>query len=69
MGAEVVGPECRIEGEVPLSETFGYTTALRSLTQGQGTMTLEFARYNRLPPSLEREVIEERRESQKAGKA
>jgi len=69
MGAEVVGPECRIEGEVPLSETFGYTTALRSLTQGQGTMTLEFSRYNRLPPNLEREVIEERREAMKAGRA
>jgi len=53
----------RIEGEVPLAETFGYATDLRSLTQGQGTFTLEFARYRRLPPSIEREVIAERKKA------
>ena len=63
MGAEVLGPETRIEGEVPLAEMFGYSTSLRSMTQGQGTFTLEFARYNRLPPSLEREIIEARRKA------
>ncbi len=63
MGAEVNGPETRIEGEVPLAETFGYSTNLRSMTQGQGTFTLEFSRYNRLPPSLEREIIEARRKA------
>ncbi len=63
MGAEVNGPETRIEGEVPLAETFGYSTTLRSMTQGQGTFTLEFARYNRLPLSLEREIIEARRKA------
>ncbi|MDY0169337.1 MAG: elongation factor G [Thermoguttaceae bacterium] len=63
MGAEVIGPEARIEGEVPLAETFGYSTSLRSMTQGQGTFTLEFARYNRLPLSLEREIIEARRKA------
>lgn len=63
MGAEAIGPEARIEGEVPLAETFGYSTSLRSMTQGQGTFTLEFARYNRLPLSLEREIIEARRKA------
>ena len=63
MGAEIIGPESRIEGEVPLAETFGYSTSLRSMTQGQGTFTLEFARYNRLPASLEREIIEARRKA------
>jgi len=67
MGAEILDPEARIEGEVPLAETFGYSTNLRSMTQGQGTFTLEFARYNRLPPSLEREIIESRREAMAAG--
>jgi elongation factor G len=57
----IVGPDTRIEGEVPLAETFGYSTDLRSLTQGQGTFTMEFARYRRLPPSIEREVIAERK--------
>ena len=59
VAAEVHGPDTRIEGEVPLAETFGYSTDLRSLTQGQGTFTMEFARYKRLPKSLEEEVIAE----------
>ncbi len=55
------GPIVRIEGEVPLAETFGYSTDVRSMTQGQGIFTLEFARYKRMPPSIEREVIEQRK--------
>lgn len=62
-----VGPTARIEGEVPLSETFGYSTDLRSMTQGQGTFTLEFARYRRLPPSIEREVIAVRKKDRMVG--
>jgi elongation factor G len=58
---ETPGPVVRIAGEVPLAETFGYSTALRSMTQGQGTFTLEFARYKRVPPQIEREVIEARK--------
>ena len=49
VATEVSGPICRIEGEVPLAETFGYSTDLRSMTQGQGTFTMEFAKYRRLP--------------------
>ncbi len=60
MSTEVHGADTRIEGEVPLAETFGYSTDLRSMTQGQGTFSLEFARYKRLPRSLEEEVIAER---------
>ncbi|NLY01763.1 MAG: elongation factor G [Rhodopirellula sp.] len=61
MGTEMDGANARIEGEVPLAETFGYSTDLRSMTQGQGTFSLEFARYRRLPPSIEKEVIAERK--------
>jgi elongation factor G len=61
LSTEVVGPVARIEGEVPLATTFGYSTDLRSMTQGQGTFTLEFLRYKPLPASLEREVIAERK--------
>ena len=61
VGTEVSGPICRIEGEVPLAETFGYSTDLRSMTQGQGTFTMEFAKYRRLPGSIEREVIAARK--------
>jgi elongation factor G len=63
MATETQGPTARIEGEVPLAETFGYSTDLRSMTQGQGTFTMEFARYRRLPPSIEREVIAARKEA------
>lgn len=61
LATETLGAVARIEGEVPLAETFEYSTDLRSLTQGQGTFTLEFARYKRLPPSIERDVIAERK--------
>ena len=67
LGAEVHGPEVRIEGEVPLAETFGYSTDLRSMTQGQGTFTLEFARYKRLPRGLEEKLIAERKKTSMAG--
>ncbi|NLE57908.1 MAG: elongation factor G, partial [Planctomycetes bacterium] len=61
MATETVGTLTRLEGEIPLAEAFGYSTSLRSMTQGQGTFTLEFARYKRLPVTLERTIIEERR--------
>jgi elongation factor G len=64
---EVNGATARIQGEVPLAETFGYATDLRSMTQGQGTFTMEFARYKRLPASLEREVIASRKKGVTAG--
>jgi elongation factor G len=64
---EVIGATTRIEGEVPLAETFGYSTDLRGMTQGQGTFTLEFLRYRRLPPSIEREIIAARKKEAMAG--
>ncbi|MFZ5831728.1 MAG: elongation factor G [Planctomycetota bacterium] len=67
VATEVIGAECKIEGEVPLSETFGYSTDLRSLTQGQGTFTLEFSKYRRLPPKLEQDIIAERKKAAVAG--
>jgi len=45
-----------IDGEAPLSEMFRYTTALRSLTQGRGTHTLEFRRYDAVPSHLVDEI-------------
>jgi len=43
--------------EVPLSEMFGYTTQLRSLTQGRGSNTMEFLEYRAMPRTLQDEVI------------
>jgi elongation factor G len=42
----------RIGGKIPLSETFGYMSALRSLTQGRGTMTLESCGFAPAPPDV-----------------
>ena len=47
--------------EVPLSETFGYATDLRSLTQGQGTFSMELQCYRRMPGNLQEEVVAERK--------
>jgi elongation factor G len=41
-----------IRATVPLAETFGYTTDLRSLTQGRATQTMEFDHYEIVPPSV-----------------
>ncbi len=51
----------RIEAEVPLAETFGYATELRSMTQGQGTFSMEFHSYKEVPSSLQAEIVAERK--------
>ena len=61
MSSEIHGNTAVIEGEVPLAETFGYSTDLRSLTQGQGTFSMEFAKYRRVPNSIQQEIIEEKK--------
>jgi elongation factor G len=45
---------------VPLAETFGYTTSLRSMSQGRATHTLEFARYQELPEATAKDIISSR---------
>jgi len=50
-----------ISAEVPLAEMFGYATALRSLTEGRGTFTMEFNRYEEVPNNIAQEIIEGKR--------
>ena len=50
-----------IQAKVPLSEMFGYATNLRSLTEGRGTFTMEFERYEEVPANITQEVIEGKR--------
>jgi elongation factor G len=61
VATEMQGNTAVIEGEVPLAETFGYSTDLRSMTQGQGTFTMEFAKYRRVPVSIQQEIIAEKK--------
>ncbi|MBN1643945.1 MAG: elongation factor G [Dehalococcoidales bacterium] len=52
------GDICIIQSLIPLSETFGYATSLRSQTQGRANHTLEFNSYQEIPASLAKEVAE-----------
>jgi elongation factor G len=56
-----------IKAEVPLAETFGYATDLRSMTQGQGTFTMELKLYRQTPSNIQEEIIEARKKQQLVG--
>jgi elongation factor G len=64
---DIVEGNSIIVAEVPLAETFGYATELRSLTQGQGTFSMELATYRETPASIQAEIIEAKRK-EKEGK-
>jgi len=58
----------RVEAEVPLSEMFGYSTVLRSLTQGKAEFTMEFEKYSKVPLSVSDELIKLAEAKRKSGK-
>jgi elongation factor G len=59
------GTFSRVEAEVPLSEMFGYSTVLRSLTQGKAEFTMEFEKYGKVPSSISEALIKEYEEKRK----
>ena len=56
-GMDERGAYTKIDARVPLSSMFGYTTSLRSLTQGRGTSTLEPMTYGIVPPDVANRLI------------
>ncbi|MGM7703657.1 elongation factor G [Pseudalkalibacillus sp. Hm43] len=56
-GMEARGNAQVIRAMVPLSEMFGYATTLRSRTQGRGTYTMHFEKYEEVPKSISEEII------------
>jgi len=56
-GMELRGTSQIIKSHVPLSEMFGYATDLRSRTQGRGSFTMHFGRYEEVPASLAEEIV------------
>ncbi len=59
------GAICHVDAEVPLSEMFGYSTVLRSLTQGKAEFTMEFQKYGKVPKSVSDELIKKYQEQNK----
>jgi elongation factor G len=53
------GALSKVDAEVPLSEMFGYSTILRSITQGKAQFTMEFSRYARVPTGIAEALKEE----------
>ncbi|HVX91496.1 MAG TPA: elongation factor G [Candidatus Paceibacterota bacterium] len=60
-GMEDRGQNKAINAKVPLSEMFGYTTTLRSMTEGRGSMTMEFDRYEVVPNNVAQDIIASRK--------
>lgn len=61
----ILGMDNQVEGsvinaEVPLAEMFGYSTHLRSLSQGRAVYSMEFAKFSPVPDSIAKTIIEER---------
>ena len=57
-----------VEAEVPLAEMFGYSTVLRSLTQGKAEYSMEFAKYGKVPNSITEELREKYLKARSEGK-
>ena len=54
---EANGNVQQIRAQVPLSEMFGYSTDLRSRTQGRATYTMQFEKYSEVPPAISAEIV------------
>ncbi len=67
VSTDMSGGIVTIQAQVPLAETFGYATDLRSLSQGQATFTMELDCYRRVPKKLQEEIVADRSDAKKSG--
>jgi elongation factor G len=65
VGTQDEGPLSVIESQVPLSEMFGYSTDLRSVTKGQAQFTMEFMTYKQVPQSIAEALMKKAAEEKK----
>ncbi|MBN1932005.1 MAG: elongation factor G [Desulfobacterales bacterium] len=65
VGSQDEGHLCVIEAQVPLAEMFGYSTVLRSSTQGKAQFTMEFVTYKQVPQSIAEELMKKAAEGKK----
>ncbi len=65
LGSQDEGPMCVIEAQVPLAEMFGYSTVLRSSTQGKAQFTMEFSTYKQVPQGIAEELKKKAAEEKK----
>jgi elongation factor G len=56
-GMELRGTTQIIKAMVPLSDMFGYATDIRSRTQGRGSFTMHFGKYEEVPSALSEEIV------------
>jgi elongation factor G len=59
-GQDIHDNAVKISALVPLANLFGYTTALRSVTQGRGTSTMRFSHYEPAPKTIQEEIVKKR---------
>ena len=68
VGATMDAAYVVVEAEVPLSEMFGYSTDLRSVTQGKGEFSMEFLRYSQVPKSVQDEMVKAYQQKRSEGR-
>ncbi len=63
-GMEASGKYQIVKAQVPLKELHGYSTNLRSMSNGRGTYTIEFSHYAQVPGDIQKDIIEAYKKSQ-----